>query len=125
MISPKKAVAFSSPSIPTTPSTSWLDQFFERFPLRLPIGYMDEISKLKRALRPEVIRLEAKAQRVVELETRVKEYERHCCPDAGTALKGENQQLKERIVFLERRVDALSKLTAPKLDDRHLVVNGS
>jgi FtsZ-binding cell division protein ZapB len=64
-------------------------------------------------------------KRIEELAAKVREYESHRCQDADENLRAENQELKEQIAFFEKRIEALSRLTAHKpLTESHLVVSG-
>lgn len=80
---------------------------------------------VNRVLKPAVRGLERERSEFAELKRRVSEFESHVCPNADAALLEENQQLKERIAFLGKRVEALSKLTTPRpLSDAHLAFPG-
>ncbi len=108
----------------TYQSKSRFEQIINKVSLRLPIGAADQIARLIRVLRVEWSLLEQEALKAKQLEVTVREFERHRCPDASGELHEENERLKERIAFLERRVEALSHLTTPRqLNDKHLAVN--
>lgn len=58
------------------------------------------------------------------LDLKVSELENHRCPDRDAQLREENSKLKNRITFLERRVDALSQLTKPRqLNENHIAIS--
>lgn len=96
------------------------------------IGDMAEFQRwLRVVLRPALYALEREAKRVPELEQKlqeltkkVAELERHRCPDADAKLREENERLNAEVARLGRRVEALSKLTAPRDVSAALAVNG-
>ncbi len=111
--------------IPAQKNPRRIEAFIQQYQIRLPAGHAGEFDRFVRALVSVTRAVETEAGRVPELEARVRELERHRCPDADTALHGENEQLKDRIAFLEKRVEALSRLTAPRpLTDAHMGING-
>lgn len=108
----------------TCQSQSRFEQIVNGVSLRLPVGASDQIARLLRVLRAEWSLLEQEALKAKQLEVTVREFEHHRCPDASGELLEENRRLKEQIAFLERRVEALSRLTTPRqLNDKHLVVS--
>ncbi|MBI2635516.1 MAG: hypothetical protein HYW79_03180 [Parcubacteria group bacterium] len=112
-------------STPNTPSQSRFEQVVNRVSLHLPVGTADQIARLLRVLRAEFSLLEQEALKAKQLELEVCNLKSHRCMDVDTTLREENERLKERIAFLERRVEALSRLTTPKIDnDKHLAIAG-
>ena len=116
----------SSFKLETRQSQSRFEQVINRASLRIPIGAADQIARLLRVLRAEWSLLEQEALKAKQLEVTVREFERHLCPDATDELREENKRLKEQIAFLERRVEALSRLTTPRqINDKHIAISSS
>lgn len=124
-----RTAAVKTLTVPPETQTSSLDAVLQSTQFRASVRSLRlaEYDRMVSLLRPlwQKFETELQALRKVKqgLDVRVNELENHYCPDPDEKLREENAKLKDKISFLERRVDALSQLTKPRLNESHFAIS--